>query len=86
MISQWGNCRSEKGVLTFNTNLMYAPLECIEYVVLHELTHLKVQNHNKLFEALLTKYMPQWRARRKELNEFIALPIEEGAAGGKQGE
>ena len=49
MISQWGNCRSEKGVLTFNTNLMYAPLECIEYVVLHEFTHFLQPNHSATF-------------------------------------
>lgn len=86
MRSQWGSCVAKKRHVLFNLELARVPRSCIEYVVLHELTHLKVQNHNKMFEALLTKYMPQWRARRKELNEFIALPIEEGAAGGKQGE
>ncbi len=50
-------------------------LRTIEYVVVHELTHLKVENHNKLFEALMTQRLPAWRSLRARLNEFIAMPL-----------
>lgn len=70
MVSQWGNCRSEKGVLTFNTNLMYAPLECIEYVVPHEFTHFLQPNHSAEFYNELEKTCPDWKERRKKLKEI----------------
>lgn len=71
MVSQWGNCRSREGVLTFNTNLMYAPLECIEYVVLHEFTHFIEPNHSASFYAELEKVCPDWKSRKKLLKNTI---------------
>ena len=65
MVSQWGNCRCREGILTFNTNLMYAPIECIEYVVLHEFTHFIEANHSARFYAELEKVCPEWKERRK---------------------
>ena len=82
MRSQWGSCIGKKRHLIFNLELARVPRSCIEYVVAHEMTHLKVTNHNKIFEAILTHYFPQWRMRRKELNDFIALPIANNTAGG----
>lgn len=76
MRSQWGSCVQKKRHLLLNLELARVPRTCIEYVVMHELCHLSVQNHGKLFEALLTQRMPQWKARRKELNDFIAMPID----------
>lgn len=70
MVSQWGNCRSAKKVLTFNINLRFAPPECIEYVVLHEFTHFLQANHSKLFYAELEKICPDWKSRRKLLKEI----------------
>lgn len=70
MVSQWGNCRAKQGVLTFNTNLMYAPLECVEYVVWHEFTHFLQQNHSAKFYAELEKVFPDWMACRKKLKEI----------------
>ena len=71
MVSQWGNCRSEKGILTFNKNLMYAPYECVEYVVMHEFTHFLQPNHSKLFYDELGKICPDWKERRKILKTII---------------
>ena len=67
MSSRWGSCNSAKGVLTFNTQLMYAPTECVEYVVWHEFTHFLQPNHSKLFYMELEKVCPQWKMLRKEL-------------------
>lgn len=70
MVSQWGNCRAKEGILTFNTALMYAPLECIEYVVLHEFTHFLQQNHSRAFYAELEKVCLDWKALRSRLKEI----------------
>ena len=75
MRTMWGSCRVKRRALLFNLELARVPKECIEYVVVHELTHLKVQNHNKLFEALINQRLPGWRNLRQRLNEFIALPL-----------
>ena len=71
----WGSCGAKRRILLFNLELARVPKECIEYVVVHELTHLKVQNHSKVFEALMTQRLPGWRNLRQKLNEFIALPL-----------
>ena len=73
MVSRWGSCHSGKGILTFNTNLMYAPVECIEYVVLHEFCHFLQANHSKLFYEELEKVCPDWKDLRKRLRE---IPIQ----------
>ncbi len=70
MVSQWGNCRSKNGILTFNVNLMFAPLECIEYVVVHEFTHFLVPNHSKAFYDELAKVMPDWKMRRDKIKKI----------------
>ncbi|MBQ7901615.1 MAG: DUF45 domain-containing protein [Clostridia bacterium] len=70
MVSRWGSCHSQKGILTFNTNLMYAPVECIEYVVLHEFTHFLQPNHSSKFYEELAKTCPDWKELRKKLKEI----------------
>ncbi len=70
MISQWGNCRKDKGILTFNTNLMFAPFECVKYVVLHEFVHLIHPNHSRDFYNELEKVCPEWKIWRKKLREI----------------
>ena len=67
MTSCWGNCRPKQGVLTFNTNLMFAPQECVRYVVLHEFTHFLQQNHSRAFYDELAKVCPAWKTLRKQL-------------------
>ncbi len=70
MKTQWGNCHPQKGVLTFNTRLMYAPRECIEYVVAHEFAHFLQPNHSALFYGELEKVMPDWEERRCRLKKI----------------
>jgi predicted metal-dependent hydrolase len=59
--------------LWFNLQLAKKPIACLEYVILHELVHLKVRNHSNAFIAILDQYMPYWREIRKELN---GLPLD----------
>ena len=70
MKSRWGSCHTIKGVLTFNTQLIYAPVECVEYVVWHEFTHFLQANHSEMFYEELKKVYPDWRASRKKLKEI----------------
>lgn len=68
MSSQWGNCKTTTGEITFSTNLIRKPMCCIEYVVAHELAHLRIANHSKKFYTLIEKHLPYWRQIRKGLN------------------
>lgn len=70
MVSRWGSCHSQKGLLTFNTNLMYAPKECIEYVIYHEFTHFLQPNHSRRFYDELAKVCPIWKDSRKKLKDI----------------
>ena len=70
MVSRWGSCHTKKGILTFSTNLMYAPAECIEYVVWHEFTHFLQPNHSSEFYDELAKVCPNWKECRKKLKEI----------------
>lgn len=70
MISRWGSCHSQKGILTFNTNLMYAPMECIEYVVHHEFTHFLQPNHSRRFYDELAKVYPNWKECSNKLKSI----------------
>jgi len=67
MKRRWGSCTKSGGII-FNLNLVKAPLDCIEYVVVHELCHLKVHDHSRRYYDLLTKCMPDWEQKKKRLN------------------
>lgn len=62
----WGSC-SSKGVITFNSHLVKAPPECIDYVVAHEVCHLKEHNHGKGFYALQAQLYPGWQDAKTRL-------------------
>ena len=67
MRTQWGSC-SPKGEVLFNPQLVKAPRHCVDYVILHELCHLKVHNHSPKFYALLAAVLPDWEQRKAELD------------------
>lgn len=72
MKTKWGSCNDRNNILNFNIELVKKPIECIEYIVVHELVHLMERNHNKNFIILMDRYFPNWRTQKKILNE---LPI-----------
>ena len=69
MTSKWGTCNIAKRKLWLNLQLAKKPLECLEYIILHELVHLRVKNHNVNFTAMMDKYMPYWKEIKKKLND-----------------
>ena len=72
MKSMWGNCNATKAAVCFNTVLVCADPECIDYVVVHELTHLLVPGHGKNFYECLARILPDWKQRRARLNRLYA--------------
>lgn len=73
MRSRWGSC-SRQGDITLNLELLRMPMDCIDYVVIHELCHLKVFNHSPAFYALQSCFMPDWSARKQQL-EALARQV-----------
>ena len=72
METRWGSCLAKKGIITLNKRLLEAPRYCIEYVVTHEFCHFIHPNHSKQYYAFLTMLMPDWRERKKVLDENTA--------------
>ena len=70
MKTKWGSCTADQQKLWFNIELAKKPVECIEYIVVHELVHLLERNHNKNFIILMDKYLPNWRLQKKILNDL----------------
>ena len=71
MKTKWGTCNSEAKRIWLNLELAKKPLRCLEYIIVHELAHLLERSHNERFVAYMDKFMPDWRARKEELNAFI---------------
>jgi possible metal-dependent hydrolase len=69
--SAWGIYHKKENYISFNSDLIEKDIDCIEYVVLHELCHIFYMNHQKDFWALVEKYMPDYKVRRKNLKTFI---------------
>lgn len=67
MKARWGSC-SANGTITLNVKLIHFDEALIDYVIMHELCHLIEHNHSKNYYALLARMMPDWAARRQQLN------------------
>ena len=67
MKTRWGVCNWVKRRVTYAVMLADRPVECVEYVVVHELTHLKAHGHGPKFKALMDARLPDWRERRNML-------------------
>ena len=70
MKSRWGSC-SKKGLITLSTELIKLSDKYIEYVIIHELCHLKHHNHGKEYYRLLSELFPDWKQARKDLRGYI---------------
>jgi len=72
MKTKWGSCNHRSRNIRLNTDLAKKPPECLEYIVVHEMTHLLVPTHNSRFTALMNQFMPKWKFYRDELTR---LPV-----------
>jgi predicted metal-dependent hydrolase len=72
MKTRWGSCSVHSGSIRLNTELAKKPPACLEYIVVHEMTHLLEPTHNSRFIGLMDRFMPKWRFYRDELNR---LPV-----------
>lgn len=72
MKTKWGSCNPTARTIRLNTDLAKKPMECLEYIVVHEMVHLLEPTHNANFAALMDRFMPLWRQYREELNR---LPV-----------
>ncbi|MHA3290549.1 M48 family metallopeptidase [Legionella pneumophila] len=72
MKTKWGSCNVKSRRIWFNLELIKKPIECIEYVLVHEIVHFYETHHNINFKAYMDKFMPKWRGFKDVLN---SLPI-----------
>jgi predicted metal-dependent hydrolase len=68
MKTKWGSCNSKAGRIWLNLELAKKPVQCLEYIVVHEMLHLLERRHNDEFRELLNKFMPLWQQYQDELN------------------
>jgi predicted metal-dependent hydrolase len=68
MKTKWGSCNRETGHIQFNLELAKKHPRCLEYIVVHEMTHLLELGHGERFAKLMDGFLPDWRSRRDELN------------------
>ena len=67
MTSRWGVCYPKKNKININTYLIHYPLDCLEYIILHELTHFIVPNHSRRFYDIVERNMPDYKTALKKL-------------------
>ena len=70
MKRRWGSCRYISKLITLNIELIKKPIECIDYVTLHEIAHLKFPHHKKEFWDFISLYMPDWKIRKERLDKI----------------
>ena len=74
MRSRWGTCNTRSRSIRLNTELVRKSVECLEYVIVHEMTHLLEPSHNRRFKALMSRFLPDWAVRRQALRGLPMRP------------
>lgn len=68
MKTKWGSCSIEKKRIWLNLELAKKPIQCLEYILVHEMIHLLERNHNDRFKNYIDNYLPNWKHTKEELN------------------
>jgi predicted metal-dependent hydrolase len=72
MKKRWGSC-AVNGAITLSPALVKAPRECIDYVIVHELCHLREHNHSPAYYQLLARAYPNWEATKRKLDDLAEI-------------
>lgn len=74
MKTRWGSCTPATGRIRLNLQLGIMEPKFLEYVLVHEMTHLWEKGHGEAFQRRMDQYLPQWRTLRNELNRCVVIP------------
>jgi predicted metal-dependent hydrolase len=77
MKTRWGTYSHRTGAISFNLQLAHKPVECLEFIIVHELGHITHRNHGKGFIAYMDTYLPYWRETKNKLNTLTLDYIDE---------
>lgn len=72
MKTKWGSCNTERRRIWLNLELAKKPVQCLEYILVHEMVHLLERHHNEQFKSYMDLYLPNWKQLKDELNR---LPV-----------
>ena len=71
MKTRWGTCNSKAGRIWINLELVKKSEYCLDFIIVHELTHLLERKHNDKFKAYMDKFLPKWKQYKEELNRSV---------------
>jgi len=71
MRTKWGSCNIDKKSILLNLELAKVPVECIEYIVVHEMVHLLERHHNDNFKVYMDRFLPEWRKCKDILDHSV---------------
>jgi len=71
MKTRWGTCNQKAGRIWLNLELAKKPENCLDFIIVHEMTHLLEKKHNDRFKLYMDKFLPRWRQYKEELNRAI---------------
>jgi len=71
MKTRWGTCNRKTKRIWLNLELSKKPVQCLEFIIVHELTHLIERRHNRSFKTYMDEFMPQWRVYEDELKSTV---------------
>ena len=70
MKTRWGSCNVHAQRIWINLELAKKPVQCLDYIIVHEMTHLLERRHNANFIALMDRFLPSWKSLRQTLNSY----------------
>jgi predicted metal-dependent hydrolase len=75
MKTRWGSCNNKSKKINLNLELAKKPLQCLEYIIVHEMVHLIERKHNERFLAYMNKFLPNWKSYKENLNRLPTVYI-----------
>ena len=70
MKTRWGSCNQQSKKIHLNLELAKKPLQCLEYIIVHEMVHLLERKHSERFVACMNKFLPNWKSYKENLNRL----------------